>query len=348
MTLDQTQKGGDNSTNIQAGSVVIYQGPSITEVRDLALEVFRNNAATLAGEAANIARKRAEEITDDFLERLNAEHPAGLSQAKDPDFQYALLTAQKEYARCGDKELGDLLIDLLVDRSKQESRTILQIVLNESLQVAPKLTRDQLAVLTVTFHTKHTQSNAVNNLGSLCDLFDKNIKEAAGLISDKNPCYQHLEYAGCGAVGVMQATYAQCLRATYEGLFSRGFDETQFGGSQLQIAFTHPLIIPCTNDPTRKQINAMREDVIRSECKRYGVSDQDAEKLVALQKATLLDDLGVRKLVCDARPYMQRLFDIWDNSQMRLFTLTSVGIAIGHANIKKSVRDLTNLSIWIN
>jgi hypothetical protein len=40
-------------------------------------------------------------------------------------------------------------------------------------------------------------------------------------------------------------------------------------------------------------------------------------------------------------------FDIWDETPMKSKTLTSVGIAIAHANIKKRTdRDL-NLSIWM-
>jgi len=33
---------------------------------------------------------------------------------------------------------------------------------------------------------------------------------------------------------------------------------------------------------------------------------------------------------------------------MKKFTLTSLGIAIGHANIKRLIGEFANLSIWIN
>ncbi len=35
-------------------------------------------------------------------------------------------------------------------------------------------------------------------------------------------------------------------------------------------------------------------------------------------------------------------------TEFKSFTLTSVGIAIGHANIKRPVSKFSNLSIWIN
>jgi hypothetical protein len=45
---------------------------------------------------------------------------------------------------------------------------------------------------------------------------------------------------------------------------------------------------------------------------------------------------------------MSGLFETWSGSLMKNFTLTSVGIAIGHANIKRLIGEFANLSIWIN
>lgn len=137
----QVQKGGENSTNIQVEEVNVVQGLTYAEVRQVATDVFKANFYDLAGEAKNIAEARAAQITEDFLAKLQAENPDGFAKAQDPDFQHALFTVQKEHARSGDEDLGSLLVDLLVDRSKQNQRDILQIVLNESLAIAPKLTK---------------------------------------------------------------------------------------------------------------------------------------------------------------------------------------------------------------
>jgi hypothetical protein len=200
---DRAQKAGDYSANIQATSISFHQGFSVTEVRQIALDVFRANFFELAGDAKNIARQRAEEITEDFLKQLQTQHADGLKRAQDPDFQYALFTVQKEYARCGDRELGDLLVDLLVDRTKHESRSIQQIVLNESLSVAPKLTLDQLAGLSLIFLFKYSVIQGIRNHQILLECLDRYVAPFAALISDKVACYQHLEYSGCGTVGIV-------------------------------------------------------------------------------------------------------------------------------------------------
>jgi hypothetical protein len=345
---DQTQKAGDNSTNIQASSITVHQGISIDEARRLALDVFRANFFELAGEAKNIARRRAEEVTEDFLKKLQEQHADGLKQAQEPDFQHALFTVQKEYARCGDKALGDLLVDLLVDRTKHPSRSILQIVLNESLVVAPKLTQDQLAALSMIFLFKYTINHGINNHQTLWEYLDRYVSPFADQITEKVACYQHLEYSGCGTVGLMTTNLAEVFRRNYGGLFSNGFVNAQWEAKQLKVPLSHAIFIRCLNDNSRYQVNGINEDAIRAECKNLGISDDDVGKVVALHNEMLMNGDEVQKRICEQRGYMHRVFEKWTGSSMNHFTLTSVGIAIGHANIKKNLGEFADLSIWIN
>lgn len=97
-----------------------------SEARAIALDVAKATFYELSSVAKETANIRVEEITDQVIKKLENDYPAGLQKANDPDFQYALFTVQKEYARNGDKDLGDLLVDLLVDRSKQDQRDTLR------------------------------------------------------------------------------------------------------------------------------------------------------------------------------------------------------------------------------
>jgi hypothetical protein len=346
---EQNQKAGHNSTNIQAhGSVVIHQGLTIANARQIALDVFRENYLSLSGDAADLARLRAEEITEKFLKDLQEQNPEGVKQAGDPDFQHAIFTVQKEYARCGDKELGDLLVDLLVDRTKQSSRSILQIVLNESLSVAPKLTQDQISALSLVFLFRYTINYSVKNLASLDTFLDHHVAPFIEVIEKKEACYQHLEYSGCGTVGLGSLDLSEVFRRNYAGLFSKGFDETQFQAKQMTIPYSHPIFIRCLHDGAKKQVNAMNEDVIKEVAAQQNIIGDDVNKLVSLTMECLMSQEEAKKFVIGRRGYMERLFDVWETSSIKHFTLTSVGIAIGHANVKKNVGEFTNLSIWIN
>jgi hypothetical protein len=346
---DQNQKAGDNSTNIQAGgSVVIQQGLTVTEARQIALDVFKGNYLTLAGEAVDVARRRAEEVTEAFLKKLQTQNPEGLKQAKEPDFQHAVFTVQKEYARCGDKDLGDLLVDLLVDRTKQPLRSILQIVLNESLAVAPKLTHDQLAALSLIFLFRYTINNGLGSFAGLDAYLARYVAPFSSVIDKKDACYQHLEYSGCGTVGIGSVALVEVFRRNYAGLFSKGFDEAQFQSKQMTIPFTHPIFVTCLHDQSRRQVNAMNEDVLKKQAASQQIVGDDLNKLIALQNEHLMAHEDIKTFIVARQPHMQRVFDIWEESNMKHFTLTSVGISIGHANIKKNLGEFTDLSIWIN
>jgi len=61
-----------------------------------------------------------------------------------------------------------------------------------------------------------------------------------------------------------------------------------------------------------------------------------------------MDRDEIREKCIEIRPYMSGLFETWLESEMRHFVLTSVGIAIGHANIRRVVGEFADLSIWIN
>ena len=106
LSKDQEQNVAEGSTAIQAGGNVTITKTGLTyaEVRNVALDVFRANFYELAGVAKETAKARAEEITEGFLSKLQKEYPAGLEKSHDPDFQFALFTVQKEYARNGDKD----------------------------------------------------------------------------------------------------------------------------------------------------------------------------------------------------------------------------------------------------
>ena len=347
--IDLGQKAGDHSTNIQAHQITIAQGPTLSEVKEIALEVFKTNFYSLAGDAADIARGRAEEITDKFLHELTQQNEEGFRQAKDPDFQYALFTVQKEYARTGDKELGDLLVDLLVDRTKQGQRSILQIVLNESLNVAPKLTADQLAMLSVVFIIKHTKNQNLYSLQALSDFLDKFLQPFVGQLTKNAVSARHLEFCGCAAVPpLIGFNIAPHFLQLYPGLFSRGFEPEELVKRTIALPSDSDMFIRCLHNANKMQLNATDETVIRTKATERKVSEPDIEKLIALNKEFLMPHTEVKEYLIRTMPYMETLFDVWEGSLLQQVTLTSVGMAIGHANVKKNVGGFTDLSIWVN
>jgi hypothetical protein len=350
LNRDQEQNVAEGSTAIQAGGNVTITKAGLTyaEVRDVALDVFRANFYQLAGVAEHTARSRAEEITGEFLSKLQEEHPAGLEKSNDPDFQYALFTVQREYARNGDKQLGDLLVDLLVDRSKQEQRDILQIVLNESLNTAPKLTESQLAALALIFLFGHTQNFRVGNHETLGLYLDKHVAPFASKIVKNLACYQHLQFCGCGSIGLGTRELELIIGSVYQGQFLKGFDEKEVADRGISLGLDPNFFIRCLNDPSKIQVRANSKETLEKAFEAYAVTPDDRSKIGALFDVGKMSNSEIRDKCIEIRPFMSEVFDVWSDSAMKNFTLTSVGIAIGHANIKRLVGEFANLSIWIN
>lgn len=349
MSNKQAQTATDGATAIQAGGDVIVQsGMTYSEVRQAALDVFRANFYELAGVAGQVARARAEEITESFLGKLQKENPEGIGKANDPSFQHALYTVQKEHARTGDKDLADLLVDLLVDRTKFPQRDIMQIVLDECLSTAPKLTEEQLASLSMVFLFKYTISNAVGNHAALGDYFDRFTRLFSSKLSRKDASFRHLEFAGCGAVSLGRATIEHCLLGSYRGLFAKGFDLKELEGRGVSISAFPNLFIRCLNDAEKLQVNALNQQQLDPMLQVLAASDDEKSKIRSLFDFNPMSEDEIRAKCIVIRPYMADLFEAWSQSNASAFTLTSVGIAIAHANIKRVAGEFADLSIWIN
>jgi hypothetical protein len=348
----QNQKQEGSGTAIQAGQSVtinvVNQGLQPDQVRQMLVDVMRANLLDYRGRAQQTAVQRGERITDAFLHKLNGENPDGLRQAETPDFQDALFTVQKEYAKAGDEDLGDLLVDLLVDRTKQEDRNVLQLVLNEALHTAPKLTKGQMATLSIVFLMRYTAANNLEDLQAFANYYKRLLGSLVADAATNQSAFQHLEFAGCGTISIAEAPMHRALTVTYPGLFCTGFDQARLDAANLSEGARRTFIIPCLNDPAKFQVNALRPAHLDEKLKGFQASDEERQQLNNLLIACPVDAGHIELMLDPAAPFFREVFRVWDSTSMKKFTLTSVGMAIGHANIKRFTGEFAPLSIWVN
>jgi len=93
-------------------------------------------------------------------------------------------------------------------------------------------------------------------------------------------------------------------------------------------------------------VNATDEDVIREKARTVGRPEL-ADALVSLQQAHLLPVEEVRAELVAANRSMERVFFLLEKTPLQHLTLTSVGIAIAHANDCRLTKQDSPLSIWI-
>jgi hypothetical protein len=349
--LDQSQVAGDGSTNIQAESVAVtVAGPTYGEVREIAKDVFEANFYRLAAAAQDLARERVDWMVDQYIAKLRQENLSDLSQVRSPDLQYALAVAQREYARSGERDLGETLVALLVDRTRQTERTLHQIALNESLETVAKLTTDQLDALSLIFLLRYTVNGTIHSLDGLTQFLEQDIHPFVHTLSTKLATYQHLEYSRCGSISLPETSIEHLFTTTYPGLFCRGFSldalaqiipntESMFGDP--------PLVIRCLRDDALFQVNALNHGAFKDDWARTPFVESVRDVLWQLHISRLFPHSEVRDDLITRCPGLALLFTAWAASVIGRMTLTTVGMTIGHANYHRRTNKHFDLSRWL-
>lgn len=348
----QNQSSGDNSQNLQAGGDIILHGLSYTEtkilVKEEAQKVFKDNSLALAEEAYKIIISRSEELLDNFLKKLEERTPEAINSMQDPSMQYSLFNAQKEYAKTGDKDLASLLEDILVERAQLPKRDLLQIVLDECISIAPKLTTDQFDTLSLIFILKYTTYNAMFNFTDLISYIESHLMPFADGLVNNNSRFQHLEFAGCGSLSTTTQSIEEIFLQKYLGLFSNGFTREEFEKYAGTGEHLKTFMVPCLHNPSKFQVLSASEVVLKHLMKANNVSEIESANIISLCKRNLMSKDEVRGFLIELFPPFKQFIDQWNESPIKSMTLTSVGIAIAHTNINQNARLAYDLKTWIN
>lgn len=344
---NKSQKSGDNSINIQAESFNLHSGLSISHVRELAMEVFESNFYKMVGIAKETAEERAKEITDLFVKELAARNPNGLKATEDPDFLHSLFIAQREYAKSGERDLGDILVDILVDRTKQQGANLLKIVLNESIAVASMLNSEHLDILACLFNVAYVKSNTIVDLISLKNHIDDNILRFSTSIASKISNYQHLEFARCASIRTGSRNIIQILTSSYPAMFRKGYPRSAIQNLEAADPAIISLHIKNFHDSTLIQAGGMDESVIRTMCETNNISPESTTELVRINESNQMSEQEARTFLCTLCPKFTTFILEIENSRFSSLELTSVGIAIAHAHSRKKAGFDADLSIWI-
>lgn len=168
----QSMKSGDDSKNYQAGNdITIHQGMSYSEVKEISMDVFDKNFYDLGEQVNEIAKERAEKVVRDYLDQLKVYDQSVLEKTTDPDIRANLYEAQKNYARRGDENIGNLLSTMLVERTVNNNDDYKNIVLNQALDTVNKLTVEQIDFLSLLFITYYLNLNVDVSVLNYIDLY---------------------------------------------------------------------------------------------------------------------------------------------------------------------------------
>ena len=353
------QKGSMGSTNVQIQEQNNQYGLSYTDVTSLCKDLIHSEFSTYKASALQTAIEREEKLRNSIFEKLAKEKVTNeniLEEFKNPDLQFSYVNAQKAFIRVGTSELENVLSELLLKRIKENSRTLLQLVLNESLNIVPMLLPEQLNILSLCFMLKYTQSKTIKNLDSLKKYLSATI--LPHVVSDlkKESLYQHIEYARCGQVGLLEIKLETILGQTYRGLFLKGLPLAEI--AELKSKYPN-LFLPCLNNQDlwqvgvlnqqflEKVLNETNKDGLPKELAEINTNDDDNKKIMHLFNKNVMNDEEIKNKVIELLPSVTEAFALWNNSDLNKLTLTSVGIVIGATYSKQISGEEYDLSIWI-
>lgn len=171
----QTQKAGNNSTQIQATNVTIVQGIDEKRAREIYAEMYEVAKRDLSDIAYDKANERVKKFEDSLIPKMERIDGA-LDSFADPSFQ-VLLTKASKTAACTEREPDyNLLSELLIHRiTKKDSRKDIAGI-SRAVEIVDQIDDDALCGLTV-FHAVSelypAAQDVIQGLDILEDLFSK-------------------------------------------------------------------------------------------------------------------------------------------------------------------------------
>ena len=346
----QDQRVGEGATAIQTtGDVSI--GISPVQMGEIMMSLA-SQLHIYFSDAETKAEERFQKFRDDVLEQFANTERANPEAFKEPDFQYLLRDAQAAFARSGDEDVGNALVGLLAQRSLLTSGSRAALILNQATETVSKLTKEELAVLTVGFVLIYTGGGA-GNYSQLLARIESLVVPLIDSLPSGRTSHDYLASLGCiSIVEMVIRDLSQVWLTTYSGIFSTGFEEAELSAvlpDAARFALLSPVLMRCLNSPGKLQFNAASDGELPSILKSRGLSDDEIGALTTLAQSKKMSGSDVADRLRGDIPGYDKLEAVWQDTPLNKINLTALGIALAHANAVRLWPDFgAPLSIWLS
>jgi HPt (histidine-containing phosphotransfer) domain-containing protein len=340
------QRSGDNSQNIQAA--VANFGLGYEDVLAVVSNYVDTKLSTLSQAAYEEARDRVEELTVNYLRKIQDHHPEALENARDPGVQSAILDAQSAYAKMGDSDLGQVLVEMLVKRTESTDRNVQQLALTEAIAATGKLSYRHVNLVTALFLTIAVTFGAPRDPDTLYSILRTHLSPFLKGLSASDSDIQYLADTGATRIELLsQRQVASSFQETYPGLFCKGVSSETTPSIKKYEGTS--LVIPCIRDNSLLQVNATSVRQLESALLQLGMEDAK-EELTMLLRDNPMSEEEIEQELVDRVPGMESFIRLWKSTVLKSSMPSIVGMAIAHANVKKTLGSnfMADLGIWIS
>lgn len=137
----------EGNNNLQAGRDINLYGNSYTDVKEIALDIFRSQLPYLTQKASDKAWERVEPVLNEILVQIHQKKPEAINEFAEPEVQYMLGNAMKTAGSTDDDVVCDVLVQLAVDHVLSEGKSYERIVDEQAIEMLQKINRGILKSL---------------------------------------------------------------------------------------------------------------------------------------------------------------------------------------------------------
>ncbi len=333
----------------QIGQVNINQGLTHAEAIDLVGSVIDQRLDIFKDEAKLKYIQRTNEFKNSLTEKLNSLSEDERSKLREPDVQLALVEAAKISGRKRGEELRDLLANLVINRIENDSsgeEDLKNIVYNEAILTINKITLDQLKIITLCYLLRHTNHGGVVSWNTFRTYLNNNIKP---FLSFKNTVaeFQHIEYAGCGSIGIGSWDFIKSFQQEYSFLFFNLVDKQKIDDLNIAEEVKKEIVAVDVKED-KYSIKYRNKTELENFLKGKDIDKKIIGKIISIYEASIKNEEEIREKIMKETDIGVSLLNIWDKSDLKHLSLTSVGIAIGASYFEQIVGERVDIGIWIN
>lgn len=341
---DQKIESVNQSTIVQAKGDINFNGITAETAMKICQNVVKAELAVYTQDARVEAEKRLSDILEKTIDRITSLKEDLLYRFKEPAIQMALNETFKNHIASGNEELGENLIDLLIERLRVQERTTEQSIIDEARNIIPKLSSNTVSLLAIMVFSKlifpYNKKQYDDLLLKLAPLVER-LKNISSLD------IAYLKQVGCGyGISVFHVVepLEKHLLSSYDLFFRHNISFNELNEllqkhSQLTIDSHHtdlPHILGLFS--IEGQYVSFNVTSTKTVTKAFNQANKD-------QLIPLLEDLKNKAIpftedeVCnyhiqkDAR--WQYAFDVFKNNQITTFQLNPVGVYIGIRQLSK-------------
>ena len=267
---------------------------------------------------------------------------------QEPSIQFAVNETMKEYIRSGKEELGDDLIDLMIERLKVEEHTTKQSLIDEARQILPKLSNSAVAVLAMLTFVKliflRERTEFVRILEKLTSL-------AGELGTPQSLDIAYLEQARCGqslSFVTSNKNFVEEMKNTYDVLFSHPVSLEEFNQFMREYGINQeektPILLAISSFFDTKaqsmtyKYSTFPESRIKDEIKEYMNLLKD--------RLSLYSEEEVRAYFLGISPMWQNVINLFERKDIKSFTLSPVGMYIGTRKLSRVLGEEVSIDIF--